>query len=248
MECVQTLLSIRTSGQTSINCKPNNNKENQTVFIKNTFPSMKIYKEPYIVSSGPLIPENTKIEAHAAKKVYTEVSKIKKDESPSAPLDLSVHRSEVQEKVPAPYLHSFSDGKVTSVKITESVKQELNGIDLKSDAQFTKYFGDHQHVIPDETPHQPNKSRLKKVYATEREQEMREKNNIASRNSRLKRKRTYAENCLKAAFYTKENSLLFHENEWLLYELEKIEYLLLNNNGSDESLLKELRAQCMLST
>ncbi|XP_065074644.1 uncharacterized protein LOC135698545 [Ochlerotatus camptorhynchus] len=128
----------------------------------------------------------------------------------------------------------------------ETLQQALTRIDTKSAQQKEQYIETRIIELPTDLEYNPNKSRLRKVYESPTEAAERERNNLASRKSRFKKKIAQQITNMHLEFDRNENSDLYAMQNWMGQVIFELESLCLDNGLTIECLL-ELRRQCGFS-
>lgn len=131
-------------------------------------------------------------------------------------------------------------------EFAETLQQALTRIETKSAQQKEQYLEMRINELPTDLEYNPNKSRLRKVYESPTEAAERERNNLASRKSRFKKKIAQQITNMHLEFDRNENSDLYAMQNWMGQVIFELESLCLDNGLTSECLL-ELRRQCGFS-
>lgn len=131
-------------------------------------------------------------------------------------------------------------------ELAEKLHQALTTIEAKSAAQKHQYLSMRMNELPTDLEYNPNKSRLRKVYESPSEAAERERNNLASRKSRFKKKIAQQITNMHLEFDRNENADLYAMQNWMGQVIFELESLCLDSGMASECLL-DLRQQCGFS-
>ncbi|XP_055548542.1 uncharacterized protein LOC129732075 [Wyeomyia smithii] len=126
---------------------------------------------------------------------------------------------------------------------TERLQKEMATILHRSDVQKQQFLAAKMQELPSDLEYNPNKSRLRKVYDDPSEAADRERNNLASRRSRFKKKIAQQITNMHLEFDRNENAQLYVIQNWIgkiVFELES-KWL---DSGASPDELYELRHLC----
>lgn len=133
-----------------------------------------------------------------------------------------------------------------SPELAEKLRQSLTTIEAKSAQQKEQYLSMRMNELPTDLEYNPNKSRLRKVYESPMEAAERERNNLASRKSRFKKKIAQQITNMHLEFDRNENADLYAMQNWMGQVIFELESLCLDSGVTSECLL-DLRLQCGFS-
>lgn len=131
-------------------------------------------------------------------------------------------------------------------EFVETLQDVLTRIETKSAQQKEQYLEMRISELPTDLEYNPNKSRLRKVYESPTEAAERERNNLASRRSRFKKKIAQQITNMHLEFDRNENSDLYAMQNWMGQVIFELETLCFDAGLTTECLL-ELRRQCGFS-
>lgn len=123
------------------------------------------------------------------------------------------------------------------------LQQELGRIAHRSAFQKEQFLAARLPELPSDLEYNPNKSRLRKVYQDASEAAERERNNLASRKSRFKKKIAQQITNMHLEFDRNENAQLYAIQNWIgkvIFELES-KWL---DRGAPSDALCQLRQYC----
>ncbi|XP_055592679.1 uncharacterized protein LOC129744266 [Uranotaenia lowii] len=121
--------------------------------------------------------------------------------------------------------------------------RELRILVERSNKRRERYMIARMGELPTSLDYNPNKSRLRKVYADPMIAAERERNNLASRKSRFKKKITQQITNLYLEYNRNENGILMAVMCWMKLVLNDLEKEIINR-GITEQGLAQLRRQC----
>lgn len=128
-------------------------------------------------------------------------------------------------------------------EFSERLKEEMDLILHRSDLRKEQFLTVKMSELPSGLEYNPNKSRLRKIYENPTEAADRERNNLASRRSRFKKKIAQQITNMHLEFDRDENAQLYAIQNWIgkiVFELES-KWL---DNGATSDELYELRHYC----
>lgn len=128
----------------------------------------------------------------------------------------------------------------------ETLQEAIAKIETKSVMQKDQYLEMRFSELPTDLEYNPNKSRLRKVYESAEEAAERERNNLASRRSRFKKKISQQITNMHLEFDRKENSAFYAMQNWLDQVILELETACLDNGFTNEGIL-EHRRECGFS-
>lgn len=131
--------------------------------------------------------------------------------------------------------------------VNANLAEILSRIQIKSSLRKDEYMSMRKAELPTEMEYNPNKSRMRRTNLTEAEAAEREKNNLASRKSRFKKKIAIQVTNMSMEFDRIEIAEMQEMENWLLDVIDDLEKECLNSGVAPEEVLL-LRQQCGINS
>ncbi|EAT38885.1 AAEL009263-PA [Aedes aegypti] len=128
-------------------------------------------------------------------------------------------------------------------ELAEKLNSALTTIEAKSAQHKERYLEMRMCELPTDLEYNPNKSRLRKVYESPMEAAERERNNLASRKSRFKKKIAQQITNMHLEFDRSESADLYAMQNWMGQVIFELESNCLDR-GITPECLADMRQQC----